>query len=163
MIFRLIYVASFYFPWWVWLLQEKNVIQSHRKNTFSTATGLNEILMESNGCDYVLMNNFRRASDMVQLSASVMQIYTAIMPVSQILSGNISPLDKCIRDTFRKYVEKLLLKEADRKPRASRRNRKHQLRIQSAKSSRKVMASVRACPHEIHPLVAMAVQNFCVT
>lgn len=82
--------------------------------------------MESISCDNVLMTKFCKASDIVQSSTSGMQIYTAITPVSQTLYGNVSPLDKCIGDIVRKYGERLLLKESDRKPRASKRKGRRQ-------------------------------------
>lgn len=94
--------------------------------TSCSATGLKEILMESNYCDRVLVTKFCTASDMVKSTISQMHNYTTMMSVSQTLCRGISPLDKCITDIVKKYGEKLLLKEADKKPKASRRKGRRQ-------------------------------------
>jgi len=80
--------------------------------------------MESNICDNVLMTKFCKASDMVKSSASRMHICTTATPHN--LYRNISPVDKCIGNIVTKYGERLLLKEADRRPRASRRKGRRQ-------------------------------------
>ncbi|KAK9093903.1 hypothetical protein Scep_025372 [Stephania cephalantha] len=83
--------------------------------------GLKEIFEKPDDCDHVCRTKFCQASDMVR-SASLSEIrernLTTAGCVSRSISRNTFPLDVSLSKIIRKYGDKLLLKESDRKPRA---------------------------------------------
>ncbi|KAK9122205.1 hypothetical protein Syun_019822 [Stephania yunnanensis] len=91
--------------------------------------GLKEIFEKPDDCDHVCRTKFCQASDMVR-SASLSEIRERNLAtagcVSQSISRNTFPLDVSLSKIIRKYGDKLLLKESDRKPRACKKKVKKQ-------------------------------------
>ncbi|KAK9145682.1 hypothetical protein Sjap_005585 [Stephania japonica] len=96
--------------------------------------GLKEIFEKLDDCDHVCRTKFCQASDMVR-SASLSEIrernLTTVGCVSRSISTNTFPLDVSLSKIIRKYGDKLLLKESDKKPRASKKKVKKQSPLSS--------------------------------
>ncbi|KAH7659551.1 Ribonuclease D protein [Dioscorea alata] len=97
-------------------------------NASHSAVGLKEIVESSEPLDDVLGIKFCKASDMIE--SSVPKCHPSKCPSIAEISGpshkNIPSLDEHLLTIIRKYGERIILTESDRKPRNSRRKGKQQ-------------------------------------
>ncbi|OVA06330.1 3'-5' exonuclease domain [Macleaya cordata] len=89
--------------------------------------GLKDILVKPDVCDNVLRLKFCQASDIVR-STIVSEIhpinFSVVAPVSRVSFVNTVPFGVSLSNTVRKYGERILLKESDRKPKTSKKKGK---------------------------------------
>lgn len=106
-------------------------------NASHSAVGLKENMESSEPSDDVLGIKFCKASDMIE--SSVLKCHPSKCPSIAEISGpshkNIPSLDEHLLTIIRKYGERIILTESDRKPRNSRRKGK-QLSSMSVKSKK---------------------------
>ncbi|KAL6005638.1 hypothetical protein ACLOJK_006208 [Asimina triloba] len=94
----------------------KDIPELHSSNA---PVGLKEILDESDVSSNILRPTVCEASEMVK--STVFKGQQMQKPTSCCSDGNALPLDDTLLKIVRKYSERILLKESDRKPRASKR------------------------------------------
>ncbi|KAJ7965309.1 exonuclease mut-7-like [Quillaja saponaria] len=120
------------------VLQEKvseEGIPCHNTNELSNLDanlGLKEILREHDMSTKILRTKFSEALDIVRAS-TYSDVSQMIAPTGELVSKSSSrdtlPMDESLLKIVKKYGEKILLKESDKKPKASKRKGKRQSSI----------------------------------
>ncbi|KAJ0962124.1 hypothetical protein J5N97_029952 [Dioscorea zingiberensis] len=94
----------------------------------NAVVGLTEILEDSEPSNNVLRTKFCKASDMIKSSVLKCHLSNcpAITPTFVPSHKSVPSLDECILTIIRKYSERIVLTESDKKPTGSRRKGKRQ-------------------------------------
>lgn len=105
------------------LIEEKKLTNSIEQNTSGAVVGLKEILEESIVCHNIVKVKFCNACDMVKSCDFKVHISDRIVraPHPWTSSKTILRIDESVSDIVKIYGERILLKDSDKRPRASKR------------------------------------------
>lgn len=119
-------------------LTEGKWVSNLELNMSSAVVGLKEILEESIICDNIVKFKFCKASDMVNSSVFKVNTLERTIKTSNpwISSNSVLPMDESVSNIVRIFGERILLKDTDKKPRASRRKGRRSMSLNAKRKEK---------------------------